>query len=115
MNKVTELNFVCTALPGPSNECVFVELEDQNGKGIGGVGYPEIEWKNREDGLVSLNVPYVSPAKYAEMKRLLEEYQYSVPEHGPYGDFWYSCPECGGSGRKGHVDNCRIGNALKEE
>lgn len=30
-----EIRFVTTALPGPADECVFVELEDENGRGLG--------------------------------------------------------------------------------
>lgn len=30
-----EIRFVTTALPGPADECVFVELEDENGCGLG--------------------------------------------------------------------------------
>jgi len=46
------LHFVCTALPGPASECVFVELEtpEGNGSGLG-------EWITRPDGLVALVVP----------------------------------------------------------
>jgi len=46
------LHFVCTALPGPASECVFVELETPNGNGSG-LG----EWITRPDGLVALVVP----------------------------------------------------------
>ena len=111
---VTELHFVCTALPGPKDECVFVELENQNGAGIGGVDYPEIDWKNLKDGYATLVVPYVSPAKYKRLLNLLEEYQYSVPECDSYGDRWNKCAECYQGSGKGHADDCRIGNFLKE-
>lgn len=114
INDVTELHFVCTALPGPSNECVFVELEDQNGKGIGGVDYPEIDWKDIKDGYATLVVPYVSPEKYAVMKALLEEYQYSIPNRDSYGDFYRTCPECDAYRTHGHYEDCRIGKILKE-
>lgn len=51
----SSLHFVCTALPGPGGECVFVELEDDAGRSVY-VG----EWRHREDGLVELLVPQVS-------------------------------------------------------
>jgi len=45
------LNFVCTALPGPGNECAFVELENEAGESLG-----HGEWRNREDGLFELHI-----------------------------------------------------------
>lgn len=110
---VTELHFVCTALPGPKDECVFVELENQNGAGIGGVDYPEIDWKNLKDGYATLVVPYVSPSRYAVMKALLEKYQYSF-KRDSYNDFYLACPECDAPQIQGHYEDCAIGNALKE-
>ena len=48
------LHIVFTDFPGPSNECVFVEVETSNGKSIN-VG----EWRKRVDGLVELVIPQV--------------------------------------------------------
>lgn len=56
------LNFVCTALPGPGNECVFVELENDSGESL---GYGE--WLNRDDGLVELHIAVPQPI-YDEAK-----------------------------------------------
>lgn len=52
VSSADSMHFVCSALPGPGNECVFVELEtpDGNGSGLG-------EWVTRPDGLVALVVP----------------------------------------------------------
>lgn len=62
----TELHFVCAALPGPGSECVFVELEDQNGKGLG-LG----EWKDLGDAMATLVIPY-PVAELTEKITLLE-------------------------------------------
>lgn len=56
------LHFVCTALPGPASECVFVELETPDGNGLG-LG----EWITRPDGLVALVVP---TSRYLDAQRL---------------------------------------------
>lgn len=56
------LNFVCTALPGPGNECAFVELENDAGESLG-----HGEWRNRDDGLVELHIAAPQPI-YDEVK-----------------------------------------------
>ena len=48
---MSELRLVFTALPGPGDECVFVEAEDASGRSIK-CG----EWRERDDGLVELVV-----------------------------------------------------------
>lgn len=45
------LHFVCTDFPGPGDECVFVECEDDTGRSINAG-----EWRRRTDGLVELVV-----------------------------------------------------------
>lgn len=46
-----ELRFVFTDFPGPKNECVFVEVENDMGESVN-TG----EWRKRSDGLVELVV-----------------------------------------------------------
>lgn len=48
----SNLHIVFTGFPGPGNECVFVEVENDAGKSISAG-----EWKNRPDGLVELVIP----------------------------------------------------------
>ncbi len=50
-----KIYFVTTALPGPADECVFVEVEDQNGKGMGPAGSGG-DWEKHpvHDGLYRL-------------------------------------------------------------
>lgn len=64
------LNFVCTALPGPGNECAFVELENDAGESLG-----DGEWRHRDDGLVELHIAAPQPI-YDESKEreLFEAY-----------------------------------------
>jgi hypothetical protein len=45
----SELHVVFTNFPGPENECVFVEVEDAQGKSLN-LG----EWRRRADGYVDL-------------------------------------------------------------
>lgn len=58
------LNFVCTALPGPGSECVFVELESDSGESLG-----LCEWRTRGDGLVELHISAPQPI-YDEAEEL---------------------------------------------
>ncbi|TPK42264.1 MULTISPECIES: hypothetical protein [unclassified Mesorhizobium] len=51
------IHFVCTAFPGPNNECVFVELETPEGRSAA-LG----DWKARADGLVELVMPIAASA-----------------------------------------------------
>ncbi len=64
IQKHNALNFVCTALPGPGNECAFVELENDAGESLG-----HGEWRNRDDGLVELHIAAPQPI-YDEAKEL---------------------------------------------
>ena len=45
------INIVFTGMPGPGDGCVFVEVEDNNGKSIS-VG----KWRERVDGFVELHI-----------------------------------------------------------
>lgn len=54
---VGHVDFVCEKSPGPSNECVFVELEDETGRSIK-LG----EWVKRPDGFHALRIPRASIA-----------------------------------------------------
>lgn len=71
------LNFVCTALPGPGNECAFVELENDAGESLG-----HGEWRNRDDGLVELHIAAPQPI-YDEAKEraLFEDWYCSLDEN----------------------------------
>ncbi len=53
--ELQKIYFVTTALPGPADECVFVEVEDQNGKGMGPAGSGG-DWEKHpvHDGLYRL-------------------------------------------------------------
>lgn len=51
------VDIVFTAFPGPSNECVFVEVEDQHGRSVR-LG----EWVERPDGLAALRVDVADSA-----------------------------------------------------
>jgi hypothetical protein len=46
------IDIVFAAPPGPGNECVFVEVEDERGRSIS-VG----EWVDRGDGFWALRLP----------------------------------------------------------
>jgi hypothetical protein len=50
------MNIVFTGFPGPGNECVFVEVEDDAGKSIRAG-----EWRQRADGLVELHIAAFNP------------------------------------------------------
>lgn len=47
----TPINIVFTDYPGPDDECVFVEIEDDTGRALK-VG----QWRRRPDGLVALRI-----------------------------------------------------------
>lgn len=67
MSEANEFRFVTTGPPGPKNECVFVELEDEQGHGLG----PDVAtWREHQSGsgLWSLCVPDLRAA-LAEMTR----------------------------------------------
>ena len=48
-DKRGKICFVCTDLPGPADECVFVEVEDEHGAGLR-LG----EWEKSDDGFARL-------------------------------------------------------------
>jgi hypothetical protein len=54
----SELHVVFTNFPGPENECVFVEVEDAQGKSLD-LG----EWRRRADGYVELVFTSLPEAK----------------------------------------------------
>lgn len=61
------IDIVFTAPPGPANECVFVEVE-QNGRSID-IG----EWIERPDGLWALRIPSHAITATVQRGRVYEE------------------------------------------
>ncbi|MGM0584253.1 MAG: hypothetical protein ACQEUZ_06350 [Pseudomonadota bacterium] len=53
---MADFRMIFRDLPGPADECVFVELEDAEGRSVDGVG----EWSRRPDGYAEFRLYLIS-------------------------------------------------------
>jgi hypothetical protein len=93
------LRIVCKDFPGPGDQCVFVEVENERGKSVNAG-----EWQKRDDGLVQLVINLCKPKQKRcafnlfknKTWRVVRETRLFDPDMGDIGMHWIEeCVETG--------------------
>jgi len=89
------MRIITTGFPGPGKGCLFVEVEDDDGRSIDAG-----EWRKREDGLAELVLEVPTPSELATLRRLRAG-ELRLVAADPDDDCIVQCEACQNAG---HMD-----------